>query len=89
MCVIVRGEEGVVAALHSKPLSSYLTVSITGTDLETSQLHHYEKERHVEQERGTGRVWREGVHHILLMHCHWHWGVMHEPQRAKESREKY
>lgn len=45
VCVIVRGEEGVVGALHSKPLSSYLNVSITGTDLETSQLHHYERER--------------------------------------------
>lgn len=81
VCVIVGGEEGVVGALHSKPLSSYLTVSITGTDLETSQLHHYERER--ERESGTGRDWREGLHHIRLMHGHWHWGVcvMHEPQR--------
>uniref|UniRef100_A0A673I3M5 Rho GTPase-activating protein 12-like n=1 Tax=Sinocyclocheilus rhinocerous TaxID=307959 RepID=A0A673I3M5_9TELE len=57
VCVIVRGEEGVVGALHSKPLSSYLTVSITGTDLETSQLHHYERERerHVEQVRREGQ----------------------------------
>jgi len=45
VCVIVGGEEGVVRALHSRPISSYLTVSITGTDLETSQLHHYERER--------------------------------------------
>lgn len=58
MCVIVRGEEGVVSALHSKPLSSYLTVSITGTDLETSQLHHYEREREREgQEESGGRVY--------------------------------
>lgn len=56
VCVIAGGEEGVVRALHSKPLSSYLTVSITGTDLETSQLHHYERERHThaEQERLEG-----------------------------------
>lgn len=93
VCVILGGEEGVVCALHSKPLSSYLTVSITGTDLETSQLHHYERdgaserETHAEQERG--RDWREGLHHILLMHRHWRWGVMHEPQREKESLEKY
>jgi len=80
VCVIVGGEEGVVRALHSRPISSYLTVSITGTDLETSQLHHYERERererHVEQESGTGRDWREGLHHILvLMHGHWQWCV--------------
>lgn len=54
MCVIVRGEEGAVRDLHSKPLSSYLTVSITGIDLETGQLHHYERERHGERESGVG-----------------------------------
>lgn len=63
MCVIVRGEEGAVRDLHSKPLSSYLTVSITGIDLETGQLHHYERERDMGRER-VGL----GIHHILLMH---------------------
>lgn len=70
MCVIVRGEEGVVSALHSKPLSSYLTVSITGTDLETSQLHHYERES---LEGGCTPHPTDALPLAL--------GVMHEPQR--------
>lgn len=69
--------------------SLYRVISLYPLLGQTWRLANYIIMRERDTHMRSRRDWREGLHHILLMHGHWHWGVMHEPQKEKESLEKY